>query len=587
MNRLSPSWSRRRVPLGRGNRPNRGVRFKYVLSLVPLFLILLFYFNVHLVQKAFSYGKASLESDVGTVIVDKATVDVDVVVDEVPASSEEAQNDVTIIRKEEESEVYETIENSNEEEVDIVDIQDDRNRHVVFIMIGAVRAIEKTAFVTIQNLVSPLCSPVNCTAHLVTHLSYSDNRPDEGKHDPRGISITLEDAEIQRIQSFIHTTFCSTERTNDESPTVNFKDCHEVSPAYNIGSSEEQAAMDTFESDCCNEDPVLRNRLRSLRYGDPRRYSMWFARNHAWRFVESTFDTWALNANNTQFMFIRPDLLWYLPFAPYEYIQSRTTHDNQIWIHDSYYANIPDTWAFLPNFHVAKSYFSILDIVHEGVGCLGGPDFDRSLAEERLKDMGILQSSESNGENRVLKWCTDNDPSWSEEILLSKLRRLHIQHRFMPAGVSLLRKDRIDCQPIHPNFKLDGDENHAPTFVPVLKCFMTSRHFFHEQGENMLERINGIEIFRIRATWNDTVCIAQLDDHGTLGMQRCQEHPTIQAQLFAHSSHANGLFTLWDRDVFLNVSSSTDILQPWVSWRKDFIEPFDQVKSLELRGDNR
>ena len=74
------------------------------------------------------------------------------------------------------------------------------HRHLVFVMVGAVRAIEKTAFVTMQNLVTPLCPPSTCIPHLVTHLSYSDNRPDEGgRGDPKGRSIALEETTIQRI----------------------------------------------------------------------------------------------------------------------------------------------------------------------------------------------------------------------------------------------------------------------------------------------------------------------------------------------------------------------------------------------------
>jgi len=54
---------------------------------------------------------------------------------------------------------------------------------------------------------------------------------------------------------------------------------------YEIGSAEEQRAMDVMESEI--DDPVVEHRLRVIRFGDTRRYSMWFARAWAWRFCQS------------------------------------------------------------------------------------------------------------------------------------------------------------------------------------------------------------------------------------------------------------------------------------------------------------
>lgn len=58
-------------------------------------------------------------------------------------------------------------------------------QHVVFLVVGAIRTLEQTHKSIMANVVWPLCSPPSCMAHIVTHLSRTDNQPDLG-NDPIG-----------------------------------------------------------------------------------------------------------------------------------------------------------------------------------------------------------------------------------------------------------------------------------------------------------------------------------------------------------------------------------------------------------------
>ena len=570
----SHSWNQRRsrrerAPYCRSN------PVRYAIVLTVLCFLLLTYYNVQIARQAFSERKDLLN------LKNNRTAVHDPQIEEVVSNHEPKPREESLQTNPTEEDHETSKQNAN------------ATRHLVVIMVGAVRAIEKTALLTLKNLVAPLCSPLTCTSHLVSHLSYSDNRPDQSQRDPKGRSITLEETEIIRIQSFVQNSLCSPQDIPPLSDIITgFDFCHKVLPSYNIGSDDEQRAMDDFETEFCNEDPALRNRIRSLRYGDPRRYSMWFARNYAWRFAETALlstDTNTLGVvvsqdQHVEFIFVRPDLLWYLPFASWEFLQSKVLSDRDIWVHDSYYANIPDTWSYLPNVHVAKSYFSLLDIAQHGVACLGGPDFNKTLAEARLVEKGILDPSGSAGENAVLKWCQEGIDGWSEDILISKLHRLNIQPRYIPAGVSLLRANWIDCQPVHTYFFLvEGGAAHHPTPVPTVACWMVGEHFFNQKGETLLNSVNSVEIFRVRESQNDTNCLTLMDGSGNLGTQPCNEHPPNQTQLFA-SSHVKGIFALWDRDVFRDVSSHSDTLD-WNVWKKDFYRSIYHDKTFERRKD--
>lgn len=141
-----------------------------------------------------------------------------------------------------------------------------KKNHRVFILVGAVRTLRMTEDTILQNWILPLCPPSTCVAHLVTHFSYTDNRPSKG-NDPTGQVVAGSSADEQFFQ-------------NHNFPE-GYLMIHPVEH-YNIGSQQEQDAMDLVEQKEFG-DPA---RLRMFRLGDPRRFSMWFARAWAWRHVK-------------------------------------------------------------------------------------------------------------------------------------------------------------------------------------------------------------------------------------------------------------------------------------------------------------
>ena len=153
-------------------------------------------------------------------------------------------------------------------ERDILAADVDNKTHKAFILVGASRTLNHTHRTILINLMEPTCPPETCVAHLFTHLSQTDNRPDTNQDDPRGKVVE----QSNEYQSYFW---------NDGGVSPDYLKVHEV-PSYNIGSVEELAAFDVLEAEA---PPESRPKLRILRVGDPRRYSMWSSRAWAWRFV--------------------------------------------------------------------------------------------------------------------------------------------------------------------------------------------------------------------------------------------------------------------------------------------------------------
>ena len=146
-----------------------------------------------------------------------------------------------------------------------------------------------------------------------------------------------------------------------------------------------------------------------FRRGDPRRYSMWFARWYAWEYTKK------LSVQFDFIVFCRPDLLWMMPAPTKSFFDDFTSNrQTQVWVHATYFCETADTFAFLPSYEAANIYFSLSDLVKGGVACLGGPHFNRELVRNRLANENISTVDSD--------WCADEDLGWSERILRRKLK---------------------------------------------------------------------------------------------------------------------------------------------------------------------
>jgi hypothetical protein len=297
-----------------------------------------------------------------------------------------------------------------------------------------------------MNFLFPICPPPRCVAQLVVHLSSADNRPSTDDNDPRGRAKRSEkDVDIM--------DFLGLSQFLWPGPLY----VHKVD-GYDIGSAEEGAAMDMVEAEL--SDATVRGRMRMLRFADPRRYSMWFARAWAWRSAE----TLILGETSCDFFaFTRPDLLWLLPAPTVEFfkhfVQER---DSDVWVHDSYYSNVPDTFALFASQHAANLYFSLPSLVEPGVACLGGPNFNQILVRDRLSQIGIFPNQDD--------WCSTVGRGWSEHIIKQKLKSNGLVVRHFPAAPVILRPPmRPACLPIHPRFQIGSTTRHR-NYAPFIAC---------------------------------------------------------------------------------------------------------------------
>ena len=389
-------------------------------------------------------------------------------------------------------------------------------KEMVFMLTGAVRTLKDTYDLLLDNWIRPLCSPPSCVAHIVTHFSLTDNRPDTKGDDPKGQKVTINHG-IRNVDAlFKNDTFVR----------------HYNAPQYDIGSDEEDEAMDQIEMELGNvtttHNRTVVSQLRILRHGDPRRYSMWFSRQWIWRFVKelernrkNPFDFYA---------FSRPDLLWFLPSPTLKFFQDFRETEEEAWFHDSYYCDLPDTLAFLPTRDVAESYFSLQKLVEPGIACLGGPNFNTSAVENRLEGLNVTVEEDN--------WCGGElyQLGWSERILRRKISS-NAQIRYLPAGSTILRPpDDIDCQPLHPKF-LVGFAKHEASTLPFLSCLLV----YFKIHNSFVNPFKTPELFRLHDQDDYELCLSR-SENGTFASQTCEEGPSYHPnQVFARATKEGGI----------------------------------------------
>ena len=321
--------------------------------------------------------------------------------------------------------------------------------HRVFIIVGGVRTLHQTQQSILHNLVYPMCAPPTCIAHLVIHFSRADNRPGTKGEDPGG-KVLAANSDDEAEDFFA---------SKDDLFPDGFLIVHKVD-GYEIGSAGEQRAMDVMESEI--GDPEVVHRLRALRFGDPRRYSMWFARAWAWRFCKS------LQIDFDFFVFCRPDMLWLLPTPTKSFFDDISVNKTRdVWVHALYYSDAADTFAFLPSRASANLYFSLNNLVRKDVACLGGPSLNQSVVEQVLTKKGIRFEQDM--------WCNNDSIGWSEQILRRKLLNSGANVRYIHASAVILRPPSVpECQ-CSGTVYMSGWARIPNSHVPMISCLMADR----------------------------------------------------------------------------------------------------------------
>jgi hypothetical protein len=378
----------------------------------------------------------------------------------------------------------------------------------VFVVVGAVRTLQKTEESFVMNLITPLCPPSTCVAHLVTHLSYSDNRP-SFSDGAMGMAIMGQDHG--------NTTFFQQVDVPD-----GFLKVYTV-PRYNIASDEERHAMETMEEEC--SDASIAARMRMFRRGDPRRYSMWFARAWAWRFVQQL----ERDRNNVPFdyyTFARPDMLWMIPAPTMNFIEDFGPND--VWLHDSYYGIVPDTFALLPTSDLANTYFSLEELVKPGVVCLGGSGFNQSVVAQRLEEEGIAVNETD--------WCRSDNEGWSEHILTRKLVFANFNLTFFPAGTTIMRPpDVLECQPLHSAFQHGRADTHAKSNVALFTCILAAHGYQNSWNSSTKSLLRPFR-WRGQGEENNDKCLTLYANVSLVPVLAPCEYPIPFKQMFAESA---------------------------------------------------
>jgi len=378
-------------------------------------------------------------------------------------------------------------------------------KEMAFLLSGAVRTLKHTHKSIFRNWIWPLCAPPNCIAHVVTHFSSSDNRPAVDSDDPNG-KVVIDDNGIEDVDTFFK---------NVEWPDKNFLQFHKV-PPYNIASDEESKAMDRMEQEI--GDDTIASRLRIFRYGDPRRYSMWFGRAYMWDFVkklenerERSFDFYA---------FGRPDVVWIRPSLKHKAFEDFGKTSSDIWLPDSYIYHPPDTMAFLPSHDVAEKYFSLSTFVKPGILCLGGPQFNTSLVSERLEALQIKTEPSD--------WCERLDTGISEKILGRRLQKEGIKQQRIPAVAVIVRPpNKPSCNYMDPRHT-NGYAEYDISFVGHVSCKVAQ----YKLENGFVEPYEEPAVFRLRGVHGDShLCYTRLNN-GTITALPCVDPVAHPAQMY-------------------------------------------------------
>lgn len=223
------------------------------------------------------------------------------------------------------------------------------NVRVAFIFAGGVRTfVLPEIYESIRyNLINSFCPPMNCAADVFVRLSIDDNWH---------VGANAVGKKIKGDKKILKDVAHAVARIAHASPKSKL-----FWRVVNIGSNQEANEMDKVTA-----TDFKQKVYRDL---DPRRYSMYFNRAAAYdmalreEIINGKNYTWVVHA--------RLDAGWGAPIRPFHMWSM-----GKVWVPDSWYADVPDTFALLPR-NRSDIFFSLtMQYKPNKVMCVGGTNFD-------------------------------------------------------------------------------------------------------------------------------------------------------------------------------------------------------------------
>jgi len=217
-------------------------------------------------------------------------------------------------------------------------------------------------------------------------------------------------------------------------------------------------------------------------------------------------------------------MLWLLP-APTKSFFDEISLDKKkdIWVHELYYSDAADTFAFLPSLVAAETYFSLHNLVRKDVGCLGGPGLNQSVVAQVLSKKDITVELDL--------WCKREDLGWSEKILRRKLLNSGANIRYIHASAVILRPPSIpECQ-CSATAYMSGWARIPNSHVPMASCLMADRMIKKGHSTNSLIQKRPVRLRGSVREGQSNLCLSWNETSNALLPSPC-EFPYPPMQLF-------------------------------------------------------
>lgn len=231
--------------------------------------------------------------------------------------------------------------------------------YVAFIFAGAPRSlVVPVVHESIrENMLRPLCPAPLCEPHIYARISRADNthKPNDAVGDTTRVQNSVVDNAVMY----------ALERVADGNKVI--------TDYFDTGSAEEKKEM-LDHANALNATSKMRHEV--YRTFDPRRYSMHFARDRAYRLMARHEQDATQGGQYDWVVHLRMDMGWSDQISQPIF----SFDDNHIYVPSMWFADTPDTFALVPR-KLADTYFDIDGLIlPPKVMCIGGPNFDPATA---------------------------------------------------------------------------------------------------------------------------------------------------------------------------------------------------------------